>query len=85
MSDELVWNENKAKKILQKTSHSQIKSQIMPGPEASATNVGRGERSPTSASPRAGAGWWWNCQKKDDNFKSFQNSHNQSRRHQFQS
>ena len=51
-----MWNENKAKNILEKNSHSQIKSQIMPEPKASATNVERGGRSPTSASPRVRSG-----------------------------
>merc|ERR1739848_515107 len=33
-----------------------LKSKIMPGPAASATNVGGGGRSPTAGSPRAGGG-----------------------------
>merc|ERR1712008_302439 len=51
-----TWNDNKAKKFYRKLLTHKSKAKIMPGPAASATNVGGGGRSPTSASPRAGGG-----------------------------
>merc|ERR1712153_24208 len=51
-----TWNENKAKNFYRKLFTQKSKAKIMPGPAASATNVGGGGRSPTSASPWGGGG-----------------------------
>merc|ERR1712001_134920 len=46
-----TWNVNKVLIFVKSTHNS-----IMPGPAASATNVGSGGRSPSAGSPRAGGG-----------------------------